>query len=123
MSPNEKKALLDFLVFWREGTGDSGQAIGASRGCGLCNNAMRYDLARYRDKEHVKVKPLLTSLLERDFPNDMKNLRLPFNKQEKSMPGYTDEGMTRLCHVNPWRAAWVFKIIQELSREELPADS
>lgn len=78
---------------------------------------------RYRDKEHVKVKPLLTSLLERDFSNDMKNLRLPFNKQEKGMPGYTDEGMAKMCHVNPWRAAWVFKIIQELSREELPADS
>lgn len=84
---------------------------------------MRYDLARYRDKEHVKVKPLLTSLLERDFPNDMKNLCLPFNRQEQGMPGYNDEGVSKLCHVNPWRAAWVFKIIQELSREELPADS
>jgi hypothetical protein len=123
MSPNEKKALREFLVFYRDGVANETPGMGSSRSCGLCNNAMRYDLARYRDKEHVKVKPLLTSLLERDFPNYMNNLCLPFNKQEKGMPGYTDEGMAKMCHVNPWRAAWVFKIIQELSREELPADS
>lgn len=122
MSPNEKKALLAFMVFYRDGVANETPGMGSSRGCGLCNNAMRYDLARYRDKAHVKVKPLLTRLLERDFPDDMKNLHLPFNRQEQGMPRYNDEGMAKLCHVNPWRAAWVFKIIQELSREELPAD-
>ena len=111
MSTNEKKALLAFLLFYRDNV--SKDVIGASRGCGLCNNAFRYDMARYRDPAHVQVKPLLARMLERDFPEAMKTLHLPFNNG--GMPGYNDEGMAKLCHVNPWRAAWVFKIIKELS--------
>ena len=123
MSPNEKKALLDFLVFWLEGTGDNGQAIGASRECGLCNNAYRYDVKRKGTAGHVDVGPLLKELLRRDFKVMRNGDSLPFNQQDEGMPGYNDEGMAKLCHVNPWRAAWVFKIIKELSREELQADS
>lgn len=113
MSPNEKKALLTFLLFYRDNV--SKDALGARQACGLCNNAFRYDMERYRDKEHRQVKPLLTILLERDFPDAMRTLYLPFNNEDKGMPSYGEESLAKLCHVNPWRSAWVFKIIQELS--------
>ena len=121
-----RKALLNLLQDWKVwsmggGVGDGLKLNAKDRG--LCSLAMIYDAGNM--VAHMQPLPpaiyhALKGYLRRDFPTEMATTLLPFNPD---LPSYCKEVQTYAAMRNGKRRAWVDKMIEELSREELPADS